>query len=109
MACAPISVDGYYDLGLGPCQSSQEQQQAYPLSQCMSCGCCLEACPQCNLVQVQRSEGESDAEFQAGEDAVFDKEFSDRRHVRRCFSRQRINDTTIQGTAAGFGRGDQRM
>ena len=70
-----IPVDGYYDLGPGPRQSPQEQQQAYPLSQCMSCGCCLEACPQYNLVQVQRSAGESGAEFQAGEDAAFDKEF----------------------------------
>lgn len=70
-----IPVDGYYDLGSGPRQSPQEQQQAYPLSQCMSCGCCLEACPQYNLVQVQRSAGESGAEFQAGEDAAFDKEF----------------------------------
>lgn len=70
-----IPVDGYYDLGPGPRQSPQEQQQAYPLSQCMSCGCCLEACPQYNLVQVQRAEDESDAEFQAGEEAAFDKEF----------------------------------
>lgn len=70
-----IPVDGYYDLGPGPRQSPQEQQQAYPLSQCMSCGCCLEACPQYNLVQIQSAEGESDAEFQAGEDAAFDKEF----------------------------------
>ena len=69
-----IPVDGYYDLGPGPRQSPQEQQQAYPLSQCMSCGCCLEACPQYNLVQVQRAEDESDAEFQAGEEAAFDKE-----------------------------------
>ncbi len=70
-----IPVDGYYDLGPGPRQSPQEQQQAYPLSQCMSCGCCLEACPQYNLVHVQRAEDESDAEFQAGEEAAFDKEF----------------------------------
>ena len=47
-------VDGYYDQGPGPRQSQQEQQQAYPLSECMSCGCCLEACPQYNLVQIQR-------------------------------------------------------
>ena len=41
-----IAVDGYYDMGPGPQQSQADQEQLYPLSQCMSCGCCLEACPQ---------------------------------------------------------------
>lgn len=70
-----IPVDGYYYLGPGPRQSPQEQQQAYPLSQCMSCGCCLEACPQYSLVQVRRSESESDAEFNVRQDARFDRAF----------------------------------
>lgn len=70
-----IPVDGYYDLGPGPHQSQQEQQQAYPLSQCMSCGCCLEACPQYNLVQVPQSENESEAEFEARQDTQFDRAF----------------------------------
>lgn len=70
-----IPVDGYYDQGPGPRQSQQEQQQAYALSQCMSCGCCLEACPQYNLVQIQQFEGESDAEFKARQDARFDRAF----------------------------------
>jgi succinate dehydrogenase / fumarate reductase iron-sulfur subunit len=68
-------VDGYYDLGPGPHQSQQEQQQAYPLSQCMSCGCCLEACPQYSMVQAPRSENESDAVFKARQDAEFDRAF----------------------------------
>ncbi len=70
-----ISVDGYYDLGPGPHQSQQEQQQAYPLSQCMSCGCCLEACPQYSLVQIPRSENEPDDVFKARQDAQFDRAF----------------------------------
>ncbi|QDU29048.1 Fumarate reductase iron-sulfur subunit [Anatilimnocola aggregata] len=70
-----IPVDGYYDQGPGPRQSQQEQQQAYPLSECMSCGCCLEACPQNNLVQIQQSEGEPEAEFKAKQDAHFDRTF----------------------------------
>ncbi|QDU94075.1 4Fe-4S dicluster domain-containing protein [Lignipirellula cremea] len=70
-----IPVDGYYDQGPGPRQSPQEQQQAYPLSECMSCGCCLEACPQYNLVQVRCSESESDAEFKSRQDARFDRAF----------------------------------
>lgn len=43
-----VQVDGYYDLGSGPRISPKEQDKAYPLSRCMTCGCCLEACPQFN-------------------------------------------------------------
>ena len=32
----------------GPRRSQAEQEEAYPLSKCMSCGCCMEACPQFN-------------------------------------------------------------
>jgi succinate dehydrogenase / fumarate reductase, iron-sulfur subunit len=41
-----IPIDGTYDLGAGPKMSQKEQQLAYDFSRCMSCGCCLEACPQ---------------------------------------------------------------
>jgi succinate dehydrogenase / fumarate reductase iron-sulfur subunit len=43
-----IPVDGYYHLGPGPRIARNEQEAAYPLSRCMTCGCCLEACPQVN-------------------------------------------------------------
>ena len=43
-----IAVDGYYDDGPGPAQSQADQEEAYPLSCCMTCGCCVEACPQFN-------------------------------------------------------------
>ncbi len=43
-----VRVDGYYDIGPGPRISSAEQDEAYPLSRCMTCGCCVEACPQFN-------------------------------------------------------------
>jgi len=43
-----IPIDGTYALGPGPRLSSTEQQAAYPYSQCMTCGCCMEACPQYN-------------------------------------------------------------
>jgi len=70
-----IPADGYYDLGPGPRQSQQEQQRAYPLSQCMSCGCCLEACPQFQLIDVPKKEGESEMSMVVRENAVFDVEF----------------------------------
>lgn len=43
-----IPVDGSYDLGPGPKISPDAQQKAYALSRCISCGCCLEVCPQIN-------------------------------------------------------------
>jgi succinate dehydrogenase / fumarate reductase iron-sulfur subunit len=43
-----IQLDGSYELGPGPRQSQENQEEAYPLSRCMTCGCCLEACPQIN-------------------------------------------------------------
>jgi len=41
-----VPIDGTYDLGPGPAQSQKKQEACYPLSRCISCGCCLEACPQ---------------------------------------------------------------
>ncbi len=41
-----VPVDGTYDLGSGPRLSPEEQEKAYPLSRCISCCCCMEACPQ---------------------------------------------------------------
>jgi len=41
-----VPIDGTYDLGPGPAVSQELQDQRYPLSRCISCGCCLEACPQ---------------------------------------------------------------
>jgi succinate dehydrogenase / fumarate reductase, iron-sulfur subunit len=43
-----VPIDGTYDLGPGPRQSAEEQELAYPLSRCISCCCCMEACPQFN-------------------------------------------------------------
>ncbi len=41
-----VPIDGSYDLGSGPRVTAEEQEQAYPLSRCISCCCCMEACPQ---------------------------------------------------------------
>jgi succinate dehydrogenase / fumarate reductase iron-sulfur subunit len=43
-----VPIDGTYDLGPGPRIYPQEQEEAYPLSRCISCCCCMEACPQFN-------------------------------------------------------------
>lgn len=41
-----VELDGSYDLGAGPRLSQEEAQERYAYSRCMTCGCCLEACPQ---------------------------------------------------------------
>ena len=43
-----VPIDGTYDLGAGPRQFPQVQEQRYPLSNCISCCCCMEVCPQFN-------------------------------------------------------------
>ena len=44
-----VPIDGSYDLGAGPRQAPQIQEQRYPLSNCISCCCCMEVCPQFNV------------------------------------------------------------
>jgi len=41
-----IPLDGTYDLGPGPRLSPEVQQFRYALDRCITCGCCLEVCPQ---------------------------------------------------------------
>lgn len=41
-----VPVDSMQDLGPGPRETPENQQERYALSRCMTCGCCLEACPQ---------------------------------------------------------------
>lgn len=43
-----IPIDGTYDLGPGPRMPERKRQWAYELSKCMTCGVCLEACPNVN-------------------------------------------------------------
>jgi succinate dehydrogenase / fumarate reductase iron-sulfur subunit len=43
-----VPIDGTYDLGSGPRIMPQAQETAYPLSECISCCCCMEVCPQFN-------------------------------------------------------------
>jgi succinate dehydrogenase / fumarate reductase iron-sulfur subunit len=43
-----ISIDGTYDLGPGPTLPADEAAKAYAFARCITCGCCMEACPQFN-------------------------------------------------------------
>ncbi|MFN8542861.1 MAG: succinate dehydrogenase iron-sulfur subunit [Candidatus Binatia bacterium] len=44
-----IPVDGTYDLGPGPRMAPELQELRYALSECITCGCCVEVCPQVHL------------------------------------------------------------
>ena len=41
-----IEIDGSHDIGEGPVMPDQDRAKRYVMSECMTCGCCLEACPQ---------------------------------------------------------------
>jgi len=70
-----LPVDSYLDMGPGPRQSQENQEMAYVLSKCMTCGCCLEACPQYLKIEVEREPGESDEVFDRREKEAFHKGF----------------------------------
>jgi succinate dehydrogenase / fumarate reductase iron-sulfur subunit len=55
-----VPIDGTYSLGAGPREQGKDQETRYKLSECMSCGCCLEACPQ---FQVEPDEKKWDTSF----------------------------------------------
>lgn len=44
-----VPIDGTHELGPGPREQPPQQEIRYALSRCMTCGCCLEACPQFQL------------------------------------------------------------
>jgi len=58
-----LPVDSYLDMGSGPRQSQETQQMAYLYSKCMTCGCCLEACPQFLKIELKHKPGETEEEY----------------------------------------------
>jgi succinate dehydrogenase / fumarate reductase iron-sulfur subunit len=70
-----IPVDDYSDRGPGPREVPEAQQRRYPLSECMTCGCCLDACPQYAKAEIEQLPTESTAAFEARQQAVFDRGF----------------------------------
>lgn len=70
-----IPADGYYDQGAGPRISQEAQETMYPLSECMSCGCCLEACPQYLKIELDQAPGESNEAFEARKNEAYDRGF----------------------------------
>ncbi|MAI70412.1 MAG: succinate dehydrogenase iron-sulfur subunit [Rhodopirellula sp.] len=70
-----VPVDSYYNMGSGERQLRAAQEQNYPLSQCMSCGCCADACPQYQKVEVVQNPGESTEAFEERKMEAYDEAF----------------------------------
>jgi succinate dehydrogenase / fumarate reductase iron-sulfur subunit len=70
-----VEVDDYFDRGPGPRESQESQALRYPLSECMTCGCCVEACPQYTKVELSRRSGETDEQFQRRQNEATDQQF----------------------------------
>lgn len=70
-----IPVDDYYDRGPGPRESQSRQEIRYPLSECMTCGCCLDACPQYTKIDVTRLPDETDEEYKARQEHAYEGAF----------------------------------
>ncbi len=43
-----VPLDGTFAMGPGPRMSQAQAEFRYALSRCMTCGCCMESCPQYN-------------------------------------------------------------
>lgn len=41
-----VPIDGTHDLADVPIETQKNQEERYDMSKCMTCGCCVEACPQ---------------------------------------------------------------
>ncbi|MBT6641571.1 MAG: succinate dehydrogenase iron-sulfur subunit [Planctomycetaceae bacterium] len=70
-----VPVDDSYDHGPGPRISPEEQEDAYPLTTCISCGCCMEACPQFNKIETIQREKETDDDFDIRKQTAYDQQF----------------------------------
>ena len=70
-----VPVDDSYDHGPGPRISPEQQEDVYPLAECISCGCCLEACPQFTKIEATRRDDESEADFETRRKEAFDTAF----------------------------------
>ncbi len=70
-----VNVDGYYDMGAGPRQAPEAQQAIYPVTECISCGCCMEACPQYAKIEVPRRDGETDEQYASRQKKAYDAGF----------------------------------
>jgi succinate dehydrogenase / fumarate reductase iron-sulfur subunit len=103
-----LPVDSYYDLGSGARQSQEEQELAYLYSKCMSCGCCMEACPQFLKIELRPHSGETEEQFNhrqreanwrsfMGAHAIAQVDLFNMNPIGRMNARERLDALTAQG------------
>jgi succinate dehydrogenase / fumarate reductase iron-sulfur subunit len=103
-----LPVDSYLDQGPGMRQSQETQQLAYQYSKCMSCGCCMEACPQFLKIELVRHSGETEEEFRVrertanlrsfmGAHAIAQVELFNTNPIGAMTARQRLDALTSEG------------
>jgi succinate dehydrogenase / fumarate reductase iron-sulfur subunit len=93
-----VEVDDYFDRGPGPKESQESQERRYPLSECMTCGCCVEACPQYLKIEVAARPGDSDAERDARQNAAYAQGFVGAAAISQAML---FNDQPIGAMKAG--------
>jgi succinate dehydrogenase / fumarate reductase iron-sulfur subunit len=103
-----VPADSYYDLGAGARQSQEEQELAYQYSKCMSCGCCLEACPQFLKIELKPRQGETREELGLrvrranlrsfmGAHAIAQVELFNMNPIGKMNARERLDALTAEG------------
>jgi succinate dehydrogenase / fumarate reductase iron-sulfur subunit len=94
-----VPIDGTYDLGKGPAATPQNQEMRYKLSECMSCGCCLEACPQFNLIE---DEDKWDSAF-IGPHAISQARFFNEHATGKVLEGERLDSLMGRGGVSDCG------
>ena len=103
-----LPVDSYLDMGPGFRQSQENQVLCYEYSKCMSCGCCVEACPQFLLIDLKPKPGESEEEFRLrqreinlrsfmGAHAIAQVELFNLNPIGKMNSAERLDALTAEG------------
>ena len=82
-----VPIDSTYSFGPGPTESPEKQETRYALSQCMSCGCCLEACPQFN---IEEDKEQWDAAF-IGAHAISQVRFFNDHETGKALKKDRLD------------------
>ena len=90
---AYVPIDGLYDRGSGPKETPQQQQERYIFSTCMTCGCCLEACPQ---FQLEPDESKWDTAF-VGANAIGQAHLFNKHETGKELAGQRLDALMAPG------------
>ena len=88
-----VPIDSTFDRGSGPTESPEDQETRYTLSTCMSCGCCLEACPQYTL---EEDENKWDSSF-VGAAVISQVRYFNMHDTGKTLAKKRLTELSKQG------------